>query len=206
MMDHEGRQDSAYFLGGANFSLMCQKPQGALLSSTPVSHVMMVEEHKMNQFFEDSKTPEAKSSAVGTYVADSITNQIYYYNFGNLSTLVLGLAGAKEHGGWNKSMDTPIEWAKNIQQKNPFTFLPWINLSSKTNEDYRNDAALRTEVQKALDNYTVRMAVIPVDVTTNAQTGAVLSVSNYILPTAIKVKREAKKQFLQYIYTLGGAL
>lgn len=206
MMDHEGRQDSAYFLGGANFSLMCQKPQGALLSSTPVSHVMMVEEHKMNQFFEDSKTPEAKSSAVGTYVADSITNQIYYYNFGNLSTLVLGLAGAKEHGGWNKSMDTPIEWAKNIQQKNPFTFLPWINLSSKTNEDYRNDAALRAEVQKALDNYTVRMAIIPVDVTSNAQTGAVLSVSNYILPTAIKVKREAKKQFLQYIYTLGGAL
>ncbi len=205
MMDHVDRQDSAYFLGGANFSLMCQKPQGALLSSNPVSHVLLVEEGRMNQFFEDSKTPEAKSSAVGTYVADSITNQIYYYNFGNLSTMVLGLASAEAHGGWNKSMDTPIEWAKKIQQKHPFTFLPWINLSGKTNEDYRKDTALRTEVQKALDSYVVRLAIIPVDVTTNSS-GAVLSVSNYILPTAIKVKRDSKKQFLQYIYTLGGAL
>lgn len=206
MMDNEERKDSAYFLGGANFQLMCQKPQGALLSSTPVGHVMMVEEAHMNQFFEESKTPEAKSSAIGTYVADSVSNQIYYYTFGNLSTLVLGLASNKDYGGWNKSMDTPIEWAKNIQQKNPFTFLPWINLSSKSNEDYRNDASLRAEVQNALDNFTVRMAIIPVDVTTNQQTGSVLSVSNYILPTAIKVKRDAKKQFLQYIYTLGGAL
>ena len=206
MMDHESRKDSAYFLGGANFYLMCEKPQGALLSSTPVEHVMMVEESHMNRFFEESKIPEAKSAAIGTYVADSVNTQLYYYTFGNLSTLVLGLASEKEYGGWNKAMSSPIEWAKNIQQKNPFTFLPWINLSSKTNEDYRNDAALRAEVQKALDNYTVRMAIIPVDVTSNAQTGAVLSVSNYILPTAIKVKREAKKQFLQYIYTLGGAL
>ncbi len=206
MMDNEERKDSAYFLGGANFQLMCQKPQGALLSRTPVDHVMMVEEKHMNQFFEESKTPEAKSSAIGTYVADSVSNQIYYYTFGNLSTLVLGLASNKEYGGWNKSMDTPIEWAKNIQQKNPFTFLPWINLSGKTDDDYRKDAALRAEVQKALDNYTVRMAIIPVDVTTNQQTGTVLSVSNYILPTAIKVKRDVKKQFLQYIYTLGGAL
>lgn len=206
MMDHEGRQDSAYFLGGANFQLMCQKPQGALLSSTPVSHVMMVEESHMNKFFEDSKTPEAKSSAIGTYVADSISNQIYYYTFGNLSTLILGLASNEAYGGWNKTMDTPIEWANKIQQKNPFTFLPWINLSSKTNADYRNDASLRAEVQKALDSFTVRMAIIPVDVTTNQQNGSVLSVSNYILPTAIKVKRDATKQFLQYIYTLGGAL
>ena len=205
MMDHEDRQDSAYFLGGANFSLMCQKPQGALLSSNPVNHVLLVEERRMNQFFEDSKTPEANSSAVGTYVADSITSQIYYYNFGNLSTMVLGLASSEAHGGWNKSMDTPIEWAKKIQQKHPFTFLPWINLSSKTNEDYRKDTALRTEVQKALDSYVVRLAIIPVDVTSNSS-GAVLSVSNYILPTAIKVKRDSKKQFLQYIYTLGGAL
>lgn len=206
MMDHENRKDSAYFLGGANFQLMCQKPQGALLSSTPVDHVMMVEEAHMNQFFEQGKTPEAKSSAIGSYVADSISNQIYYYSFGNLSSLVLGLASNEAYGGWDKSMETPIEWAKKIQQKNPFTFLPWINLSSKTSADYRNDAALRTEVQKALDQFTVRLAIIPVDVTTNAQTGAVLSVSNYILPTAIKVKRDAKKQFLQYIYTLGGAL
>ncbi len=206
MMDNEDRQDSAYFLGGANFQLMCQKPQGALLSSTPVSNVMMVEEKHMNQFFEESKIPEAKSSAIGTYVADSINNQIYYYTFGNLSTLVLGLASNSAYGGWNKSMDTPIAWAKNIQQKNPYTFMPWTNLSSKTDEDYRKDPALRADVQLALDNFVVRMAIIPVDVTSNQQTGTVLSVSNYILPTAIKVKRDAKKQFLQYIYTLGGAL
>lgn len=206
MMDNENRRDSAYFLGGANFQLMCQKPQGVLLSSNPVQHVMMVEETHMNRFFEDGKVPEAKSSAIGTYIADSISNQIYYYTFGNLSTMVLGLASSKDYGGWNKKMETPLEWARNIQQQHPYSFLPWINLSAKTNDDYRNDANLRKEVQNALDAFTVRMAVIPVDVTTNSSSGAVLSVSNYILPTAIKVKREAKQQFLQYIYSLGGAL
>lgn len=206
MMDDEFRQDSAYFLSGANFNLMCQKPQGALLSSTPVKNVMMVEESNMNRFFEEGKTPESKSSAIGTYVADSITNQIYYYSFGNLSTMILGLASSQQHGGWNKRMDTPIEWAKNLQQKYPYTFLPGVSLFNKTDDDYRKDAALRQKVQQALDNYTVCMAVIPVDVTTSSQSGSILSVSNYILPTAIKVKRDANKQFLQYIYTLGGAI
>ena len=206
MMDDEFRQDSAYFLSGANFNLMCQKPQGALLSSTPVKNVMMVEESNMNRFFEEGKTPESKSSAIGTYVADSIKNQIYYYSFGNLSTMILGLASNQQHGGWNKRMDTPIEWAKNLQQKYPYTFLPGVSLFNKTDDDYRKDAALRQKVQQALDNYTVCMAVIPVDVTTSSQSGSILSVSNYILPTAIKVKRDANKQFLQYIYTLGGAI
>lgn len=206
MMDDEFRQDSAYFLSGANFNLMCQKPQGALLSSTPVKNVMMVEESNMNRFFEEGKTPEPKSSAIGTYVADSIKNQIYYYSFGNLSTMILGLASSQQHGGWNKRMDTPIEWAKNLQQKYPYTFLPGVSLFNKTDDDYRKDAALRQKVQQALDNYTVCMAVIPVDVTTSSQSGSILSVSNYILPTAIKVKRDANKQFLQYIYTLGGAI
>ena len=205
MMDNEYRQDSAYFLGGANFYLMCQKPQGALLSSNPVNYVMMVEEAHMNKFFEESKTPESKSSAIGAYVADSVYNQIYYYSFGNLSSLVLGLAANEDYGGWNKEMDTPIEWAKKIQVKNPYSFLPWINLSGKTNDDYRNDATLRKDVQEALDRFVVRMAVIPVDVTTNSS-GTVQSVSNYILPTAIKVKRDQSKQYLQFIYTLGGAL
>ncbi len=205
MMDNEYRQDSAYFLGGANFYLMCQKPQGALLSSNPVNYVMMVEEAHMNKFFEESKTPESKSSAIGAYVADSVYNQIYYYSFGNLSSLVLGLAANEDYGGWNKEMDTPIEWAKKIQVKNPYSFLPWINLSGKTNDDYRNNATLRKDVQEALDRFVVRMAVIPVDVTTNSS-GTVQSVSNYILPTAIKVKRDQSKQYLQFIYTLGGAL
>lgn len=206
MMDDEFRQDSAYFLSGANFNLMCQKPQGALLSSTPVKNVMMVEESNMNRFFEEGKTPEPKSSAIGTYVADSIKNQIYYYSFGNLSTMILGLASSQRHGGWNKRMDTPIEWAKNLQQKYPYTFLPGVSLFNKTDDDYRKDAALRQKVQQALDNYSVCMAIIPVDVTTSSQSGSILSVSNYILPTAIKVKRDANKQFLQYIYTLGGAI
>lgn len=206
MMDNESRKDSAYFLSGANFNLMCQKPQGALLSSTPVRNVMMIEENNMNRFFEEGKTPEPKSSAIGSYVADSINNQIYYYSFGNLSTMVLGLASSQQHGGWNKRMDTPIEWAKNLQQKYPYTFLPGVSLFNKTDDDYRKDADLRQKIQQALDSYTVSMAIIPVDVTSSSQSGAILSVSNYILPTAIKVKRDANKQFLQYIYTLGGAI
>lgn len=206
MMDNENRKDSAYFLGGANFYLMCEKPQGALLSSTPVKNVMMIEETRMNHFFEEGKTSDDKSSSIGSFVADSVSSQLYYYSFGNLSTLILGLASEKQYGSWNKTMLSPIDWAKNIQKQNPYTFLPWVNLSSKTADDYNKDATLRKEVQDALDKFTVRMAIIPVDVTRNTSTGAILSVSNYILPTAIKVKRDPTKQFMQLIYSLGGSL
>jgi hypothetical protein len=52
------------------------------------------------------------------------------------------------------------------------------------------------------EDYTVPMAVIPVELTTNSTYGTVLSVSNYILPTAMRLRRGAGQQQLQLIYTL----
>jgi hypothetical protein len=211
MMDHPMRRDSAYFLNGANFSLMCEKPQGALLSSTPASRVMLIEESKMNKFFEESRVPDEEAAAIGTYVADSTTNYIYYYSFGNLNELVTGLAGETKHGNWDKELVTnSLQWAQQIKAANPTTFLPELSqstLNSYSASDYENNTdGIRTIVQGALDSYTVHMAVIPVDVSTSSSSGAVLSVSNYILPTAIKVKRDNSKQYLQYIFTQGGSL
>lgn len=210
-MDDHQRTDSAYFFNGANFSLMCEKPQGALLSTTPPSRVLMIEESRMNQFFEESRVPDNEIAAVGTYVADSIRNQIYYYSFGNLQNLVTGLAEESANGSWNKKTTlTSLQWAKQIKAVRGYAFLPSIGqaqLDSYTDADYEaNRDGIRPKIQQALDLFTIRMALIPVDVTTSAQSGAILSVSNYILPSAIKVKRDNSKQFLQFIYTLGGSL
>ena len=211
MMDHPMRRDSAYFLNGANFSLMCEKPQGVLLSNTPASKVMLIEESKMNRFFEESRVPDEAAAAIGTYVADSVTNFIYYYSFGNLNELITGLAAQSSHGSWDKErVASSLQWAQRIKAVKPAEFLPELSqstLDSYSDEDYKNNPdGIRTIVQSALDNYTVHMAVIPVDVSTSASSGAVLSVSNYILPTAIKVLRDNSKQYLQYIYTQGGSL
>lgn len=211
MLDDAERTDSAYFLNGANFSLMCEKPQGALLSSTPAERVMMIEESKMTKFFEESRVPDNAIAVIGTYVGDSISNQIYYYSFGNLTTLVGGLASEAQNGEWKKgSTLSSLQWAKQIKEAKGYQFLQAVGqsqLSAYTEEDYANNRdGIRTLIQQALDSYTIRMAVIPVDVTTSSQSNAVLSVSNYILPTAIKVKRDNRKQYLQYIYTLSGSL
>lgn len=210
-MDDLQRSDSAYFINGANFSLMCEKPQGALLSTTPPSRVLMIEENRMNKFFEESRVPANEFAAVGTYVADSIKNNIYYYDFGNLQSLVTGLASEASNGSWRKHKTlTSLQWAKQIKAVRGYAFLPSVSqsqLDSYSDADYEtNRDGIRTKVQQALDLFTIRMALIPVDVTTSAQSGAILSVSNYILPSAIKVKRDNSKQYLQYIYTLGGSL
>ena len=52
-------------------------------------------------------------------------------------------------------------------------------------------------------NLTVKMAIIPVDVTTSSQ-GALLSVSNYVLPTAVRLRKGTGQQKIQMIYTLEG--
>ena len=165
----------------------------------------------MNKFFEESRVPDEEAAAIGTYVADSVKNNIYYYSFGNLNDLITGLAQRNDHGAWDKKLVTSsLLWAQRIKAVHPTTFMPEVTLStlnSYSDDDYANNTdGIRTIVQYALDSYTVHMAVIPVDVSTSSQSGAVLSVSNYILPTAIKVKRDNSKQYLQYIYTQGGSL
>lgn len=211
VMDDPQRSDSAYFINGANFSLMCEKPQGVLLSSTPPSRVLMIEESRMNQFFEESRVPDEQIASVGSYVADSVSNYIYYYSFGNLKSLITGLAEETANGAWDKqSTTTSLQWAKQLKAARGYMFMPSVGqaaLDAYTEDDYTNNRdGIRTKVQQALDEFTVRMALIPVDVTTSSSSGAVLSVSNYILPSAIKVKRDNTKQYLQYIYTLGGSI
>lgn len=151
-------QDSSYFLNGANFYLRGYKPRGSILNDAPAPYVLMVAQDKMNEFFESDKLPDSKTSCYAAYVADSVTNGIYYYNFGNINSVIMGLA---EESGWEKSSGQPMA-----------------------------------------DDYVVPMAVVPVELTTNSSYGTVLSVSNYILPTAIRLKRGDEAQRLQVVYTM----
>lgn len=181
IMDRVSPQDSGYFLNGANFALMCEKPQGDLFLSIPPKNVLMVQEENMKSFFE-SRTLTDSTISVATFVADSVNNKIYYYNFGNISSLISSIARLSKNGGLVKGKMTCLEWAKNIQATHPTTFMP-----GKTITEY-ND-----EVKRALDNYTIRMAIVPVDVTQNSTYGTVLSVSNYVLPSAIFVRKQDMK-------------
>lgn len=178
IMDRVSPQDSGYFLNGANFALMCEKPKGDLFLNIPPKNVLMVQEENMNSFFE-SRTLTDSTISVASYVADSVNNKIYYYNFGNITSLITSVAHLSKNGGWEKGKTTSLEWAKKIQATHPKTFMP-----GKTITEY-ND-----EVKKALDNYTIRMAIVPVDITQNTTYGTVLSVSNYVLPSAIFIRKQ----------------
>lgn len=162
MMNDPMRRDSSYFLNSANFYLKCHKPYGTLLSSSPAPVVLMVEESKMNSFFENNELPDS-TSCYASFVADSVKTKNYYYSFGNINNTILSLARAH---GWKKDKYSSID--KDLK---------------------------------------VRMAIIPVDVTTTSgNTGGkmVLSVSNYILPTAVRFKKGDDAQSIQMIYTLEG--
>lgn len=159
--------DSSYFLNSTNFYLQAYKPKGTLLSNTPTPTVLMVEKDAMTKFFENGSLPDNSTSCYATYSCDSVPKQnytttdgMYYYNFGNINSVIIGLA--KKHG-----------WSKEGLKKIP-------------------------------RDLTVPMAIIPVDVTTNTQYNTVLSVSNYILPTASKLKRGLDAQSVQMLYTIEG--
>jgi len=159
--------DSSYFLNAANFYLKGYKPRGSLLSYTPTPTVLMVEKEAMTSFFEEGKLPDNSTSCYASYVCDSVPNGnytsddgMYYYNFGNINSVIIGLA---ENHGWSKE-----------------------------------------NLKRIPKDLTVPMAIIPVDVTTNSNSNAVLSVSNYIIPTAAKLKKGNGNQSVQMIYTIEG--
>ncbi len=154
--------DSSYFLNAANFYLQGYKPKGVLMNATPTPTLLMVENSELGTFFENSKTPDYETTTVGSYVADSTDEKVYYYNFGNLNSLVLGLA---EKHGWVKEDNTSLP-----------------------------------------ENYTVPMALVPVELNTNSTYGTILSSSTYILPSAMKLKRGDNAQQLQVVYTIEGRL
>ncbi|MBQ0056459.1 MAG: DUF4270 family protein [Bacteroidales bacterium] len=184
MMNDPQRNDSSYFLNSANFYLKSYKPEGYMLSKTPAPTVLMVQQDSIYSFFEEGLLPNSKTSCYAQYVCDSVPNShynnpdegVYYYKFGNISTVVRSLA---ENEGWKKSMSVS-EWENQLRSNNKIT-------GSQT-----------------IDDYMVRMAVIPVDVTTNSSSGSILSVSNYILPTSVTLQKGDGKQSIQMVYTLEG--
>jgi len=98
--------DSSYFLNAANFYLQGYKPAGTLMGNMPTPTVLMVEQKEMTEFFENGKLPDNKTSCYASYVCDSVPNNnytttdgMYYYGFGDLSTVIRGLA---EKYGWSK--------------------------------------------------------------------------------------------------------
>ncbi|MDO4497708.1 MAG: DUF4270 family protein [Bacteroidales bacterium] len=178
------RKDSSYFVNAANFYLKAYKPEGHLLSKTPVPTVLMVRSDSINTFFEKGMLPSSSTSCYAVYACDSVpkdsyidpTEGIYYYNFGNISSVVTGLA---EASGWDRSQPNSLkEWERVLRAKGELT------------------------MNQGIEDYCVKMAVIPVDVTTNPTYGTLLSVSNYILPTTTRLKKNSQR--LQLIYTLDG--
>ena len=127
MMDDPLRQpgDSAYFLNGANFYMQAYRPRGVLLNAAPTPTVLMVEQAEMNRFFEQGKRPDAKTSCYAAYVADSTGQDVYYYNFGNINSVILGLA---EKHGWDKASGQPIDPALTV----PMAILPVELTTSST--------------------------------------------------------------------------
>ena len=162
MIDDPDRSvnDNSYFLNGANFYLKGYKANGVLMSAAPATYVLMVEQEEMTNYFEKGTLPDSETSCYAAYVEDSVSNQVYYYSFGNINSVIMGLA--KKYG-WSKDGDTRLA-----------------------------------------DDFTVPMAVVPVELTTDSgysSNSTILSVSNYILPTAVRLKRGEEAQKLQMIYT-----
>lgn len=187
MMADPARKDSSYFLNAANFYLNAYKPSGYFLSEKPAPTLLMVQEDSVNTYFEEGRVPNSVTSCYASYVCDSVPNDnyndptqgVYYYGFGNISSVIIGLA---ENQGWGKDkVQTVEEWEDLLKAKGKLT------------------------PSQTIDDYTVRMALLPVEVTTNSSYGTLLSVSNYILPTCVRLKKGNDKQNIQMIYTLEGS-
>lgn len=186
MMSDPSRIDSSYFITAANFVLKAYKPSGSFLSKTPVPTLLMVQEDSVNTYFEEGIVPNSITSCYASYACDSVPNDnykdpnagVYYYNFGNISSVIIGLA---ENQGWGKDkVETIEEWEKQL----------------KSNGKLKAD--------QTIDDYNVRMALLPVDVKTNSAGGTLLSVSNNILPTCIRLQKGDGAQSIQMIYSLEG--
>jgi len=187
MMNDEARNDSSYFLNAANFYLKAYKPSGYFLSNKPAPTLLMVQQDSVNTYFEEGRIPNAVTSCYASYKCDSVPNDhyndplngVYYYGFGNISSVIIGLA---ENQGWGKDkVNTVAEWEALLKAKG------------------------KLSANQTIDDYTVRMALLPVDVTTNSQYGTLLSVSNYILPTVVRLQKGNEAQNIQMIYTLEGS-
>jgi hypothetical protein len=131
--------------------------------------------------------PNSVTSCYATYTCDSVPNDnyndpsqgVYYYGFGNINSVIMGLAANQ---GWSKDKIQNVEdWEKLLRANGKLT------------------------ADQTIDDYTVRMALLPVDVTTNSTYGTLLSVSNYILPTIVRLWNGNESQKIQMIYTLEGS-
>ena len=185
MMNDPVRSDSSYYLSGANFYLKAYKPEGNVLSTIPAPTLLMVQEDSINTYFEEGLMPNGVTSSYASYVCDSVPNDlyinpnegVYYYNFGNIYNVITGLA---EANGWSKGkMMNASEWETVLRARG------------------------KLSANQTLDDFKVRMALVPIDVSTNRY-GTLLSISNYILPSAVRLQRGDKKQQIVSVYTMIG--
>ena len=185
MMNDPVRSDSSYYLSGANFYLKAYKPEGNVLSTIPAPTLLMVQEDSINTYFEEGLMPNGVTSSYASYVCDSVPNDlyinpnegVYYYNFGNIYNVITGLA---EANGWSKGkMMNASEWEAVLRARG------------------------KLSASQTLDDFKVRMALVPIDVSTNRY-GTLLSISNYILPSAVRLQRGDKKQQIVSVYTMIG--
>ncbi|MBP5346152.1 MAG: DUF4270 family protein [Bacteroidales bacterium] len=185
MMNDPLRSDSSYFLNGANFYLKAYKPEGNVLSSTPAPTLLMVQEDSINTYFEEGILPNSATSCYASYVCDSVPNDlyvepnqgVYYYNFGNIYSIILGLA---EVNGWSKSEMLSVgDWEKVLRAKGKLS-------GTQTVEDFK-----------------IRMALVPVEASTQSS-GTLMSISNYLQPTAVRLQKGEGKQRITSVYTLSG--
>ena len=102
---------------------------------------------------------------------------VYYYNFGNIYSIILGLA---EVNGWSKSEMLSVgDWEKVLRAKGKLS-------GTQTVEDFK-----------------IRMALVPVEASTQSS-GTLMSISNYLQPTAVRLQKGEGKQRITSVYTLSG--
>lgn len=187
MMSDPLRNDSSYFLKDATFYLKAYKPTYSTLAKNTAPTLLMVQLDSINTFFEEGTMPNRRTSCYASFTCDSIPKDnyldpnagLYYYGFGNINSVILGLA---ENAGWHKEKtQTTDQWVEILKSKG------------------------KLSADQTLDDFYVRMALLPVDATTSSSYGTLLSIANYIHPTAVCLQKGSNKQSIQMIYSLEGS-
>lgn len=119
----DNSEASTHYLNGVNLNIQAYKPTN-IFSQKPPTYMLLVEKDKMNQFFEQNKLPDSKTSFMATFSNDS-TNNVYTYNFGNINSMILTLA---------EEMKTS-KGVKQLSEQDSIT-LAVVPVQTETNTDY----------------------------------------------------------------------
>ncbi|MEG2181258.1 MAG: DUF4270 domain-containing protein [Bacteroidales bacterium] len=84
------KNSSNQYLNGVNLNMLAYSPT-KIFSQNPPKYMLLIEKSKMNEFFEQNKTPDNKTSFIGV-LPDDTTKVNFGYDFGNINKMVLALA------------------------------------------------------------------------------------------------------------------